>query len=437
VQLLLIFYNPDGVVVFSPGYTVVQRNGSGESLSRFGLANILATAPPSANRAALWVRKLPTDPNASQNDSTGWFTRPMLSEASPTQTGANAYAPGSGTAEVVATDARVSQQVTALSDATTAFGQRSANIEASVGAVSARTGAVETALTDGRFATAQRAATLEAQVAGTSASGLGNQITGLNNAVGAVDRRVTTINTALIARIEDRATAIADAKTGAVAQTVATLTAAYNGTAAKVTQQAGTIVDLQGKSSAYVRITTDNGTGIAQLSLWSDQYGGAWELVGDGRIRGNLLVDGTVTTAEIANGLSNTSNWQFPDVYASGNVGNIADTGTISLGDSLGGKATFTISLLQDSSLVADAYLFLDTYLTINGVERLDQSHKQGIQTASGATVYCLPLSYSVTVDTPLPFRLRVAARARAEGDNANKMMNLRNVKIAALRTTR
>lgn len=67
-----------------------------------------------------------------------------------------------------------------------------------------------------------------------------------------------------------------------------------------MSQQAGTIVDLQGRASAYVRLLADGGNGIARLSLWSDQFGGAWELMGNGRIGGDLVVDGTITTSKVA-----------------------------------------------------------------------------------------------------------------------------------------
>jgi hypothetical protein len=139
-----------------------------------------------------------------------------------------------------------------------------------------------------RYAAASRTATLEAQLAYQLPSGI-------SNAIGAVDGRVTDTSNTLVARIEDRATAIADAKAGAVASTLSQLRAEYNGTVASVTQQAGAIVNLQGKASAYVRLVADAGNGRAALSLWSDQYGGAWTLTGDGQIDGNLTVNGTIT----------------------------------------------------------------------------------------------------------------------------------------------
>jgi hypothetical protein len=155
-------------------------------------------------------------------------------------------------------------------DRDTALGQRSDTITASLNDARGRLSTVEMAVTDGRFAAAQRVSNLEAQVGAD-----------------------------LSARIDQRATAIVDPKIGVVTQSVTDLRSAYNGTVATVQQQAGTLVDLAGKATAYVRLLADGGNGVARLSLWSDQFGGAWELIGDGRIGGNLVVDGTITSTKM------------------------------------------------------------------------------------------------------------------------------------------
>ncbi len=220
-------------------------------------------------RAALWVRKLPTSEGASQNDSSAWFTRPMISEASATQTSANAYAPGSGSAEQLATNARVDQQATALSDATTAFAQRSSNIEAAAGTLAARVGNTETAVSDGRFATAQRVGITEATV---------------NNVVG----RVSTVETA-----------VSDGRFAA-AQRVQTLESKYDGTAATVSTQAGTIAGLQARTSAYWRTTAVAGNNRAQITVSADANAGAGvDIIGDVSISGDLLVGGSIRSAKM------------------------------------------------------------------------------------------------------------------------------------------
>lgn len=269
VQLLLIFYDAAGTVVFSPGAVVTQVNGPGGSLSGYRLANILATAPGNAVRGALWVRKFPTSSGASQNDSSAWFTRPMIGEASPTQTGANAYAPGSGSAEQLATSARVDQQAKALSDATTAFAERSSNIEAAAGKLAARVSTTETALSDGRFATAQRVAVTEATV---------------DNVVG---------------RVSNVETAVSDGRFAA-ASTVRTLESNYKGTAATVTTQAGTIAGLQARTAAYWRTTAVAGNNRAQITISADANAGAGvDIIGDVSISGDLLVGGSIQSAKM------------------------------------------------------------------------------------------------------------------------------------------
>jgi hypothetical protein len=182
------------------------------------------------------------------------------------------------TASLATTDSAVRAEIGRVErtsvDRDTALGQRSDTITASLNDARGRISTVETAVTDGRFATAQRVSNLEAQVSGSGGD--------------------------LTAKIDERVTAVVDPKIGAVTQSVTDLRSAYNGTAATVQQQAGTLVDLSGKATAYVRLLADGGNGVARLSLWSDQFGGAWELIGNGRIGGDLVVDGTITTSKVA-----------------------------------------------------------------------------------------------------------------------------------------
>jgi len=177
-------------------------------------------------------------------------------------------------ASLAATDSAVRAEISRVErtsvDRDTALGQRSDTITASLNDARGRLSTVETAVTDGRFATAQSVSSLEAQVGPD-----------------------------LSARIDQRATAIVDPKIGVVTQSVTDLRSAYNGTVATVQQQAGTLVDLAGKATAYVRLLADGGNGVARLSLWSDQFGGAWELIGNGRIGGDLVVDGTITSTKM------------------------------------------------------------------------------------------------------------------------------------------
>lgn len=171
-----------------------------------------------------------------QNDGYAWFSRPFVTEV---RSGTKTWAPYSA-----------------------------GNDRPVTGPALARLATVETATTDGRFATALRASNIE---------------TSLGNAIG----RISTVETATT-----------DGRFAAASR-VSTLESDYGGTKATVTQQAGTIAGLGQKTAAYVKIVADAGGGRAALSLWSDQYGGAWMLTGDGLIAGNLVIDGTISARQI------------------------------------------------------------------------------------------------------------------------------------------
>ena len=243
---LFFFDGDDGFIGTSGSDSVGARiNVGGQDLNAWDITGRQTVVVPiNATKARFVARQYDVS-----NDGYYWLSRPFATEVKP---GTNTWVPysaGNDRPVTAATSARISDIDSVIADL------------------------------PNRYAAASRTAALEAQVNFAADSGLQR-----------------TVN----ARIEDRANAIADSKAGAVAQTVSQLRGEYNGTAATVSQQAGAIVDLQGKASAYVRVTADAGNGVAQLSLWSDQYGGAWELVGNGRIRGNLFVDGTVTTEKVA-----------------------------------------------------------------------------------------------------------------------------------------
>ncbi|VXD07692.1 hypothetical protein SPHINGOT1_80189 [Sphingomonas sp. T1] len=151
-------------------------------------------------------------------------------------------------------------------------------------ALSARISTTENTLTDlpNRYATAQRVSILEAQVSGSGGD--------------------------LTAKIDERLTVVVDPKIGAVAQSVSDLRSAYNGTAATVSQQAGTLADVKGRTAAYWRTTAVAGNNRAQITISADANAGAGvDIIGDVSISGSLLVTGSVITDRIAvNGVTNT-----------------------------------------------------------------------------------------------------------------------------------
>lgn len=247
------------------------------------------------------------------------------------------------------------------------------------GGVLARIATTEATIADlpNQYAAASRASKIEAQLGRSLPSGLSDY-------VDFVSGKADQVRTDMVARIEERATAIADSKVGAVTQSVSNLRSEYNGTAATVSRQAGTIVDLQSRASAYIKLVADAGNGVGSFSLWSDQYGGAWELAGNGRIRGNLVLDGTLTGAKIAS-----------DAIAGFGT---AEAGSLALRDtavteaavvnypSSGGRAAITFSGIITLSPGAPAGTRLSAYLSLNGAVKVG------------------PLPLSATRGSPVPF---------------------------------
>ncbi|MDP1026399.1 hypothetical protein Q5H91_04175 [Sphingomonas sp. KR1UV-12] len=169
-----------------------------------------------------------------QNDGYGWLSRPFVTEVRPgTKTWAP-YSSGNDRPVSITAAARIKTTEDTLADLPNRYAtaQRATTIEASVGTAVGRIGGLERVTSDGTLVTSQRADNIEASL---------------------------------------------------------------NDSRATVSQQAGAIVGLQGKAAAYVRLVADAGNGRAALSLWSDQYGGAWQLVGNGIISGDLTVDGSIT----------------------------------------------------------------------------------------------------------------------------------------------
>ncbi len=238
----LFFFDSDDQFIGTSGSDSVGEriNAGGQNLNAWDITGRQTVVVPiNATKARFVVRQYDVS-----NDGYYWLSRPFATEVKP---GTNTWVPysaGNDRPVTAATSARISDIDSVIADL------------------------------PNRYAEASRTAALEAQVNFAADSGLQR-----------------TVN----ARIEDRATAIADSKAGAVAQTVSQLRGEYNGTVATVSQQAGAIVGLQGKAKAYVRLVADAGNGRAALSLWSDQFGGAWTLTGDGQIDGNLTVNGTIT----------------------------------------------------------------------------------------------------------------------------------------------
>jgi nitrous oxidase accessory protein NosD len=153
---------------------------------------------------------------------------------------------------------------------------------------------------------AGRQEAIEAQLRGETDSGLRAAIRTTQNALIDLPSQYATAKRAsdleaqvnseggsrLLARAGEAATVIADQKFGVVAESVRVLRGEYDGTTVEVREQRGIINGLNSKAAAYVKIVADAGSGRAALSLWSDQYGGAWALTGDGVIEDDVTFRG-------------------------------------------------------------------------------------------------------------------------------------------------
>lgn len=340
----LFFFRADGSDAGYAGENTSPRiNEGGQNIAAWDTTGLKAVQVPGDAVSACFAMRLYN----VTSDGYAWFSRPFVTEVRQGATSWVAYSPGNDRAITTALNASVQSNAAAIADL------------------------------PNRYAAASRTSTLEAQMGRGLPSGL-------NDYVDYVSGKADQVRTDMTARIEERATAIVDAKTGAITQSVSNLRSEYNGTVSTVSQQAGTIVDLQSRASAYIKLVADAGGGVGSFSLWSDQFGGAWELTGNGRIRGNLVLDGSLTGAKIAT-----------DAIAG--FGN-AEAGSLTMRDtslreaavvnypSSGGRAAITFSGIVTLSPGAPAGTRLSAYLTLNGAIKVG------------------PLPLSATRGSPVPF---------------------------------
>jgi hypothetical protein len=353
-QVVLVFIDSSGVTVdISYGNINTSTEAYANdpaSFRRSGMASV--KVPDGVAAAYLLLRKGNT--YEGQGDSYAWFWRPYVGAAREGQSSWNAWSPGSGRAVQARSDAAITQAATtaanagqAVADLTTSVTTRFEGVNLTLGgydqritalstdqqgyvgrtstleaqmrreqpsALNAFTDAVNNRLTQvdtavnariktsedviadlpNRYAAASRTATLEAQLRREVGSPL-------NDAIGYVDGRVDTSAVQLAARIEERATAIADAKAGAVAQTVQQLQAQYNGDIALIRETSGAIAGINQRTSVYWEVvgTTNDGSTMVRLSK-QDGSRGVFYIGADLQVDGNALFNGTVTTSKVA-----------------------------------------------------------------------------------------------------------------------------------------
>ncbi|NII59846.1 hypothetical protein [Sphingomonas aerolata] len=375
-QAFLGWVGTDGVIfAFEAG----NLNSSTEALAndpslykRSGL--VAVEAPARAVAARLLMRK--GDTYDGQGDSYAWMWRPYIGAARRGQNSWNDWSPGSGRAVQLRSDAAIREAATTAATANKSVADLSTSVSTRFEGVNLTLGGYDqriTSLSNDQQGYVGRASTLEAQMSRQAPSALNDFTDAVNNRLAEVDayasarikstedviadlpNRYSTaqrtealeaqvnfatdsgLQRTINARIEDRATAIADAKTGAVVQTVNQLRAEYNNTAASVGTTAGAIADLQGRTAAYWRTTAVAGNNRAQITVSADANAGAGvDIIGDVSISGDLLVGGSVYTNAIApDAFTGAVSATFGDHYiqASGPSGTTTtfDTGVLNI----------------------------------------------------------------------------------------------------------
>lgn len=243
----LLFFRDDGTDAGYAGEFMSPRiNEGGSNIARWDQTGSKAVKVPADAVSAVFAMRIY---NVS-NDGYAWFSRPFVTEVKEGASSWVAYSPGNDRAVTAAIGASVKSNADAIAN-----------------------------LGD-RYAAASRVDTLEAQVNLATDSGL-----------------LRTVNS----RIEDRATAIADAKAGAVAETYRGVTAGLDGRLGSVEQKAGAIAGIDGRTTVYWEVLGTTGDGKTRVRLSkSNGERGVFYVDADMVVDGNLLVAGSVTTKTIA-----------------------------------------------------------------------------------------------------------------------------------------
>ncbi|WP_288935054.1 hypothetical protein [uncultured Sphingomonas sp.] len=252
VWTTLFFFRADGSYQGYAGEFMSPRiNEGGQRIDAWDMTGSKGVLIPSDVVAACFAFRIY---NVS-SDGYAWMSRPFVTEVQP---GANTWAP-----------------------------YAPGNDRTVISSVAARITTAEGTLADlpNRYAAASRTQLLEAQVNRTSPSPL-------NSYVDAVNGRIDTVNantvSSLNARIEDRASAIADAKVGPVAQAAQSASTQAGDAYGRASLALSAANDAAGKlSSARVELAAVTPGGRAQVILRSDQaQGAAIDFVGDTRFLG-------------------------------------------------------------------------------------------------------------------------------------------------------
>ncbi|WP_242183068.1 hypothetical protein [Sphingomonas sp. CARO-RG-8B-R24-01] len=261
------------------------------------------------------------------------------------------------------------QRITSLSTAQQGYAGQVSSLQATVGpadgskpSLMARVQSNEDALVNlpNQYAATSRTAALEAQVNGTDASNL-------------------------LARANTSAAAIADSKVGAITQSVSTLQSQYNGISATITQQAGTIAGVDGRTAVYFSVTGTTPDGSTQIQLSkSDGSVGQFYVGANMIVDGNLLVNGTINTVKISpNAITQWANISGGTAVVAADGGPV-DSGSVSLTTqgnlvkidvsfdaviTTGTGASFSYQIYRDGAAITRAFNVLTT--TVSGYQNM------------------------------------------------------------------
>ena len=237
--------------------------------------------------------------------------------------------------------------------------------------VAARVKTTEDTLADlpNRYAAASRTTVLEAQINRQSASPMNDALVGVANSVNQAEDRVN-------ARIETRATAIADEKAGAVSTTLQQLRTEYDGAYGQLQQVAGSVTGLDGRSEVYWRVTGTTNDGATSIELTKKDGSSPLFYIGANTlIDGALMVTGTITSRTIQNGAVTNYVTTTGGTYGF-SQNTVRDTGTAALSVSGTGFVKIDVRLSTnyvdgESGMTAPNQWFLALYCEQGGQQRL------------------------------------------------------------------
>lgn len=199
----------------------------------------------------------------------------------------------------------IQSEAIARANAISALAAQISSISASVGDNAAAIHSEVTARADAIGALAAQISAFSASI-GANTAAIQAETSARTDAVASVAAQISSLNTnynGLSATVSGNYTALSNT-IAAQAGSISSVQAQANGLAASVTAQAAAIANL-GSADAYWRVTAVSGDNRASIELRASAGYAGFDITGNVRISGNLLVAGTLTsTAFVANGVT-------------------------------------------------------------------------------------------------------------------------------------